>query len=127
MAEYRQVHLRCGALLLVASASACARTETSEPPLWERRQTDQQLERGRVVWAANCKRCHAYGIEGAPRLGSAAEWGERARRGVPALTRSVIEGRLAKAGGEMPPRAGNPDLRDDQLEAAVRFTLAVSR
>lgn len=112
----------------LAAATACKRSE-AEPatPLWERVETDPKLERGRQVWAANCKRCHAYGIEGAPRIGDAAAWGPLAGKGLPTLVKSVIEGVQGKAGGEMPPRAGNDALTDTEIEEAVAYVLAVSR
>jgi cytochrome c5 len=107
----------------------CERSEAAPDPvaLWDRVESAPDLEHGRRIWKANCKRCHAYGIEGAPRLGDAPAWAARAKKGVPALIRSVIEGVQGKAGGEMPPRAGNPQLSDAEIQAAVAYVLAASR
>jgi cytochrome c5 len=114
------------ALISIASCKGSSGERVAEANVWEHPQDDPALESGRQVWTANCKRCHAFGIEGAPRIGDHAVWSERSKKGVAALTRSVIEGVLSKSGGEMPPRAGNEKLTDAEIEAAVSYVLAVS-
>jgi cytochrome c5 len=118
-------------VILVVLDTACQETpkgtEEAEDAVWQRVQTDEALEHGRSVWLVNCKRCHAHGIEGAPRIGSTEDWSKRSGKELGLLVKSVVNGVQGKAGGEMPPRAGNEDLTDAEIESAVRFMVSVSR
>ncbi|MFO7178714.1 MAG: c-type cytochrome [Pseudomonadota bacterium] len=108
---------------------ACSREPEAPPtPVWERVQADATLEEGRKVFVGTCRRCHAYGLEGAPRVGDADAWKARiAGRPEEALIRSALTGVQGKAGGEMPARGGNEQLSDREVALAVRFMLAASR
>ena len=73
---------------------------------------------GEEVYFAACVACHASGAAGAPRLGDVAAWEPRAATGFDALVNSSINGK-----GVMPPRAGFPNLTDEELANAVRYML----
>ena len=105
----------------------CAKPEVAKETAaayWERAQSDSALEHGRQIWRANCRRCHARGIEGAPRLGDEGAWRSRASLGLETLTANALAGVIGKAGQEMPPRGGNPALADSDVRAAVAFMLS---
>jgi len=70
---------------------------------------------GKMIYDAVCMACHATGAAGAPKLETAA-WADRLSLGTDGLLTSVINGK-----GAMPPRAGRPDLSDEQLKAAIEF------
>lgn len=74
---------------------------------------------GKAVYDKTCVTCHATGIANAPKLGDAAAWGPRVATGKAALIASVKNGK-----GIMPPKAGNAQLSDDDIAAAVDFMLA---
>ena len=63
-----------------------------------------------------CVHCHGQGLGGAPRIGNAREWRNRARAGLDSLVRSASEGK-----GAMPARGGMPDLTDEELRAAIVY------
>lgn len=65
-----------------------------------------------------CMACHATGVAGAPKKGDAAAWAPRIAQGEDALVQSVTKGK-----GAMPPRAGHPNLTDDQIRGAVRYLI----
>lgn len=71
---------------------------------------------GEAVVQAVCIRCHGPGLNGAPKIGDAAVWGERAAQGLTALTQHAIEGIR-----NMPPHGGNPGLSDLELERAITY------
>ncbi len=63
-----------------------------------------------------CVNCHGPGLAGAPRIGNAREWRNRARVGLDSLVRSASEGK-----GAMPARGGMPDLTDAELREAIAY------
>jgi cytochrome c5 len=107
-------------------SSSCSKAEPAPDPtpFWERAQADPTLENGRQIWRQNCRRCHAHGVEGAPRIGDVEAWKSRAEKGVDELTANALTGVAGKAGGEMPARGGNEKLTDAQVRSAVLFMLA---
>lgn len=66
------------------------------------------------VYKATCAACHASGAAGAPKLGDAAAWKARIAEGYDTLVKHAIEGLRA-----MPPKGGNPDLDDIEVERVV--------
>jgi cytochrome c5 len=74
---------------------------------------------GKKVYETTCVACHASGVANAPKLGDKAAWGPRVATGKDALVKSVQAGK-----GAMPPKAGNPNLSDDDIKAAIDFMLA---
>ena len=74
---------------------------------------------GKGVYDKTCVACHATGVANAPKLGDKAAWAPRLAAGKAALQKSVAAGK-----GAMPPRAGNPKLSDNDIQAAVEHMLA---
>lgn len=71
---------------------------------------------GEDVYKGACAACHGTGAAGAPKLGDNAAWGPRLAQGLEGLLKSAIGGKNA-----MPPRAGNPALKDDELARAIVY------
>jgi len=78
-----------------------------------------QAADGKSVYDTTCVVCHASGVANAPKLGDKAAWGPRAATGKAALLKSVQTGK-----GAMPPKAGNANLTDADISAAIDFMLA---
>jgi cytochrome c5 len=74
---------------------------------------------GKKVYETTCVACHATGVANAPKLGDKAAWSPRVATGKDALFKSVVNGKNA-----MPPKAGNPNLSDDDIKAAIDYMLA---
>jgi len=62
-----------------------------------------------------CLGCHAIGVLGAPKIGNAADWEPRLKKGEDALVQNAANGI-----GNMPPKGGMPNLTVDDLRAAIR-------
>jgi cytochrome c5 len=77
--------------------------------------TPEQLYQGA------CMACHAAGVAGAPKLGDAPAWNDRAAKGLDALVSSAVNGI-----GAMPPRGGS-QLSDDQVRAVIEYMLENSK
>jgi cytochrome c5 len=63
-----------------------------------------------------CAACHTSGAAGAPKIGVAADWGPRLAQGYDTLVKHAIEGIRA-----MPPKGGNPDLENVEVERALVY------
>lgn len=88
----------------------------------------EQAERERVVdggqiYEQACKTCHSVGLAGAPRVGVAADWSERKAQGLELLVEHAINGYQGKS-GYMPPRGGQSQLSDAEIEAAVNHMVS---
>jgi cytochrome c5 len=70
--------------------------------------------RGKEIVDSRCSKCHATGVNGAPKIGDRAAWIQRLSRGLDVVVRSAIHGH-----GPMPPRGGVADLTDSEIRAAV--------
>lgn len=77
---------------------------------------------GKAVYDKTCNVCHAAGVANAPKLGDKAAWAPRAAAGKEALVAAVVKGK-----GAMPPKAGNAQLTDDDIKAAVDFMLSAAK
>ena len=73
------------------------------------------------TYTTPCAACHGAGIMGAPKVGDKAAWKPRVAKGKPALYTSAINGVKM-----MPPRGGNPGLKDEELKAIVDYMIAKS-
>lgn len=82
-------------------------------------QPTQEPKSGQEIYNSVCMACHATGVSNAPKLGDQAAWQERYAKGKDALMNSVFNGLNA-----MPPRGGNADLSDEELERAIDYMLA---
>lgn len=77
---------------------------------------------GKAVYEKTCFVCHASGVANAPKLGDKAAWAPRVATGKDALVKSVLTGK-----GAMPPKAGNGELSEDEIKAAVDFMLSAAK
>lgn len=72
--------------------------------------------RGKQIVEAQCAKCHATGVSGAPKIGDTAAWAQRLTRGLDVVVRSAVNGH-----GPMPPRGGVANLTDSEIRAAVIY------
>ncbi len=73
---------------------------------------------GTSVYQRFCFACHLTSVAESPKTGDTGAWAPRAAQGFDALYRSVVNGK-----GAMPPRAGFPQLTDEELKAGIRYML----
>jgi cytochrome c5 len=71
---------------------------------------------GEQVYQTVCKTCHEAGLAGAPKIGDKAAWAPRVKSGVDTLFTNAIKGKNA-----MPPKGGNTNLADVEVERAVVY------
>ena len=88
--------------------------------------SEERLKRGREVWMATCKDCHANPDSDAPQAKDAAAWKPRLAKGRPALYVSALRGFKGPSGAEMPPRGGNKTLSDAEVRAAVDYMTRIA-
>ena len=74
------------------------------------------LKTGEEVVKGACFACHGTGAAGAPKIGDAAAWAPHIKSGLKRLIELATKGNKA-----MPPRGGNPDLSDLEIERAIVF------
>lgn len=73
---------------------------------------------GGGIYNQVCMACHETGAAGAPVRGDEAAWSERTEQGFATLLDHSINGI-----GAMPARGGNPNLSDEEMEAATAYLL----
>ncbi len=95
-------------VLISCGLAACGPSEDS---------AKQQL--GEQIVKANCKVCHAQGINGAPIIGNQKMWSKRLAKSPDELANSAENGF-----GLMPAKGGNAALTREELEAAVSYMLS---
>ncbi|MGO3769989.1 MAG: c-type cytochrome, partial [Vreelandella alkaliphila] len=71
---------------------------------------------GAGIYNRICMACHETGAAGAPVRADEAAWAERTEQGFATLLEHAINGI-----GAMPARGGNPNLSDEEMEAAVAY------
>lgn len=124
-------------LLIVAALSACSQkteapavvvvapppvaapaavTEAAAPILPA---TPEVLLAGEKVYTATCAACHTAAVMGAPKLGDKAQWAARLVKGSAGLYATANEGLKL-----MPPKGGNPALKDEEVTAAVDYMIS---
>ena len=96
-----------------AAALAEVQAAAAEPVVEEVAVVD-----GEQVYGGLCKTCHDAGVAGAPLSGSDQMAARLEEKGLETLVYNAINGLNA-----MPPRGGNPNLTDEQIQAAVEFML----
>lgn len=74
---------------------------------------------GEETYNKLCLSCHASGLSGAPKIGSAEDWAPRKAKGLDALVASTITG----VPPAMPARGLCFDCSDDQLRATVAWMI----
>jgi len=75
---------------------------------------------GEQVFQSVCKTCHEPGIAGAPKVGDKAQWAVSIKKGYETLVQHAING-IQESGKFMPPKGGNPDLTDVEVQRAVVY------
>ena len=83
--------------------------------------TAADIRSGKEVYDASCGGCHASGVLGAPKLGDNQDWGNREQQGFEVLLTHALKGFK-----NMPAKGGNPTIKDQEVEAAVKYMLAGS-
>jgi len=78
--------------------------------------------KGKETYDKVCAVCHAAGVAGAPKLGDKAAWAPRIKTGIDALHTSALKGK-----GAMPPKGGQVQLPDADVEAAVNYMVAAAK
>jgi cytochrome c5 len=81
-------------------------------------QSHTDLSLGKKVYERNCVSCHDSGVAGAIKLSDKSTWKKHIHHGIDHMVESVILGK-----GAMPARGGNPDLSDEEIEAAVHYII----
>ena len=71
---------------------------------------------GEQIVKAQCAKCHAEGVGGAPKIGDLQAWVQRMKYGLPYLVSSAIHGH-----GGMPPRGGQANLTDSEIRSAILY------
>jgi cytochrome c5 len=95
-------------LLVVAAALAF-----TAPPAAHAQSTELS---GKEVVIAVCSRCHASGVQGAPKIGDQKAWSKRASRGLSGLTENALKGIR-----QMPAHGGNQRISDQEIKSAVAY------
>ena len=72
---------------------------------------------GEQVYQTVCKTCHEAGLVGAPKIGDRAAWAPRIKQGENELFAHALKGTLKG----MPPKGGNQDLADIEVERGVVY------
>ena len=103
------IRARTGALALLAATAAAFALPA-------------QAADGAVVYSQNCAMCHAVGLANSPKFGDKAAWAPRIATGREALLKSALNGK-----GVMPPKAGNPQLTDEEVAAAMDHMVAAAK
>ena len=105
-----QVANDAGASSGAAGAAGVAVAAAGEP----------DLAAGEATYGRFCFSCHAAGLSGAPKTGSAEDWAPRAAKGLDALVATTIAG----VPPAMPPRGLCSSCSDQDLRNAVAWMIA---
>lgn len=81
---------------------------------------DLDPEAGQQTYDNACASCHDTGAANAPEINDKAAWEPRLEKGLATLIEHAIEGFQGDA-GFMPPRGGQSDLSDEEVENAVGY------
>ncbi len=95
------------ALLLALAFSVCIY------PMSRAQATDLS---GKDVVSGTCAKCHASGLNGAPKIGDDKAWAARSAKGLESLTTHALEG-IRK----MPPHGSNFALSDIEIQRAITY------
>ncbi|CFK56018.1 cytochrome c family protein [Burkholderia pseudomallei] len=106
-----------------SAASAPAASNEAAPAATTAAAADTPNPGGEKAFKSVCFMCHQTGAAGAPIAGNKDDWAPRIAQGKPTLYKHALEGFTGNK-GTMPPRGGNPSLKDNEVEAAVDFMVA---
>lgn len=84
------------------------------------------LADGKAVYEKTCKKCHAYGVLGAPKPGDKEDWATRSKQGMDVLVKHAVEGFKGNK-GMMPPKGGNSALSSAEIKSAIQHMLDSSK
>ena len=71
---------------------------------------------GKEVYDQVCAKCHANGLNGAPKVGDRKAWAPRAEQGLASLTQHALEGIR-----NMPPHGGSFRLTDIEIQRGISY------
>ena len=71
---------------------------------------------GEQVFTQTCKTCHETGLAGSPKVGDKKAWGKVIAQGLATTVDHAVKGIRA-----MPPKGGNPDYENVEIERAVVY------
>ena len=115
--------LLASSLLLMACSGEDPSGQGAAPEM--PRFSEEALGKGRGIWMGTCRNCHLLGISEAPAVTDFTAWQPRIAKGRPALYQSALNGIKGPDGAyRMPPRGGNPQLKDEQVRLAVDYMVA---
>lgn len=77
---------------------------------------------GKELFGTVCTTCHGTGVMGAPKFGSAADWGPRAAKGLDTLYTHALNGF-----NSMPPKGTCASCSDDEIKGAVKYMVDNSK
>lgn len=77
---------------------------------------------GKELFGTVCTTCHGTGVMGAPKFGSAADWGPRAAKGLDTLYTHALNGF-----NSMPPKGTCAACSDDEIKGAVKYMVDNSK
>lgn len=80
------------------------------------------LADGKAIYEKTCKKCHDFGVLGAPKPGDKTEWATRSKKGIDTLVKNAVDGFKGKS-GMMPPKGGNASLSEADVKAAVQYMM----
>jgi len=80
-----------------------------------------EIRTGKQVYDVACVACHASGVLQAPKLGDQQDWRKREQQGFEVLLNHALKGFK-----NMPAKAGNPTIKDKEIENAIKYMLASS-
>ena len=106
----------------VAYMAKAAGADWKEPPVGTATAQAGGGDRsGQQVVEAVCARCHATGVNGAPKIGDQAAWRQRASRGFQTVAQSALRGHAG-----MPARGGMAELSDVEVKRAIEYMFAAT-
>ena len=80
-----------------------------------------ELRSGVQVYDVYCAGCHGSGVLQSPKLGDKQDWGKREQQGFEVLLSHAIKGYK-----NMPAKGGNPAIREEEIENAIKYMLSNS-
>ncbi len=105
------MNTRVSVLVLVCTLCACSSDDSGTH--------SAAPHPGAELVKANCKVCHAQGINGAPIIGNRKMWSPRLEQGQEVLVQHAIEGF-----GLMPAKGGKTHLSDEEIAIAVDYMVS---
>lgn len=97
--------------ILLVAQTGCSKNENQKSA-----SNDATESPGEKIVKANCKVCHAQGINGAPVIGNKKMWTPRLEKGIPQLIANASSGV-----GLMPAKGGNTSLTEEDISLAVNY------